>query len=92
MQQIICIHGGQIAKNKKEYHQYLEKREYNPREKENIRRKETLEKKLGKTYHICLAEMPCKLNAKYKERKIWFEKIINHHETKNNLILIGHSL
>lgn len=92
MKQIIYIHGWQISKNKKEYHGYLAKQQYNPRDKENISRKDTLAEKLGKKYHVCLPQMPCKLNATYKERKIRFEKIIKHPETKNNLILIGNSL
>ncbi len=92
MKQIICIHGWHIWKNKKEYRQYLQNREYNPREINTLNRKENLQTALGRQYIICRPTMPCKQHATYTEWKIRFEKIVNHPQTQDNLILIGHSL
>ena len=45
---------------------------------------------MGEEYEVIAPKMPNKLNAKYLEWKIWFEKFIPHFELE--VILVGHSL
>lgn len=90
--QIIVIHGGDSFKTYKEYLIFLKDWQINF--KQYISRKDdwkkTLGKSLGKNYEVVLPDMPDKINAKYAEWKIWFEKFIPH--LKPGVVLIGHSL
>lgn len=90
--QIIFIHGGETFDTYEEYIEDLKKKEFNPnQEKERQKRwHRSLEKKLGDGFMVIAPIMPCKNNARYKEWKIWFEKVIPYIE--DNAVLIGHSL
>lgn len=52
--------------------------------------KGNLAKTLGKKYEVIRPDMPNKLNARYLEWRIWFEKFLPH--VRDGVVLIGHSL
>jgi len=90
--QIIVIHGGDAFDTYEEYLAFLKSREIDF-ERYRIHRKDwkaTLDEKLGNEFEIILPDMPNKMNAKYLEWKIWFEKFIPYFEPE--AVLIGHSL
>jgi hypothetical protein len=89
--QIIVIHGGDSFKTYEEYISSLKNWEvtidsFRPRKDW----KTTLSQKLGEEYDVLVPQMPNKSNAKYKEWKIWFERIFPFFN--NNIVLVGHSL
>ena len=90
--QIVVIHGGDSFRTHGAYISFLKNRRIDPRRYLAGRRdwKKGLGATLGKGYEVILPDMPNKLNAKYAEWKIWFEKFIPH--LKSGVILIGHSL
>jgi len=92
--QVVFIHGGETFDKYGGYISYLEKCVFDPvtdkkREKQK-KWKDSLGKALGKKFDIIDPRMPSKYNAKYKEWKIWFEKVVPF--LKEGPILIGHSL
>ncbi|TRZ64496.1 MAG: hypothetical protein D4Q79_01430 [Spirochaetia bacterium] len=90
--QIFLVHGGNTFKTYKEYIALLKNVKLDFERYWTRRKgwKATLDKKLGKNFEVILIDMPNKMNAKYSEWKIWFEKFIPYFEQK--AILIGHSL
>ena len=90
--QILIIHGGEVFESYEDYFEYLKKAEFNMEsEKEkNKRWRYSLEKELGQDFEVIAPTMPNKQNSKYKEWKIWFEKILPYID--DNVVLIGHSL
>ena len=89
--QVIVIHGGTTFKTRKEYLNYLRNckitlEKFKPKKDWKI----GMGKILGNGFEVLLPKMPNKVNARYKEWKIWFERILT--VTNNNIILIGHSL
>ena len=91
MKQVILIHGGDSFNSYEEYLNSLKnwevsKESFMPRHdwKTNI---ETV---LGTNYEVLQPRMPNKQNAKYKEWKIWFERMIPF--VQDEATLIGHSL
>jgi len=90
--QVIVIHGGNSFKTHGAYIAFLKNRRINFRHylREKSNWKKGLGKELGRSYEVILLDMPNKLNAKYAEWKIWFEKFIPHF--KSGVVLIGHSL
>ncbi len=89
--QIVIIHGGNSFKTYKHYITYLKTKEINIEKlKPNKDWKDTLASELGDSYEILRPRMPNGANARYKEWKIWFERIAE--VLNNELILIGHSL
>ncbi len=52
--------------------------------------KSRLALELGKNFEVLSPRMPNKQNAKYKEWKIWFERMIPF--LKNGVVFVGHSL
>lgn len=90
-QQVLIIGGGSSYKNYNCYINGLRKREIILEKlKTNSRWKDSIGEKLGNDYEVFVPEMPNKLNARYFEWKIFFEKIIPLLNDK--LILVGHSL
>ena len=91
-QQIILIHGGESWKTHEEYIDYLKK---SPVDLESLRLerkgwKDNLAEHLGADFDVIFPEMPCWMNSKYAEWKIWFEKIAALID--DGAILVGHSL
>jgi predicted alpha/beta hydrolase family esterase len=90
-QQIIIIHGGTTYSSYQKYiddlqtkNVILEKLKY------KLEWKDSIASDLGDNYEVLTPRMPNGTNAKYKEWKIWFEKIIPLLD--NGMIFIGHSL
>lgn len=90
-QQVLVIHGGTTFETYEDYITYLKNQEvYLERLRFKKDWKENLQSDLGKKYDVLLPVMPNKINARYLEWAIWFEKIID--QLDDNLILIGKSL
>ena len=90
-QQIVIISGGTTFDTYRDYISYLKNKEISL-EKLRPRRdwKDTLADKLGDNFDILFPKMPNVTNARYKEWKIYLERIVTF--LKKNVILIGHSL
>lgn len=90
--QIVVVHGGETFKNYGEYLAVLRSWEINLDDILSPKKdwKDSLSQNLGDGFEIVAPKMPNKLNAKYLEWKIWFEKLIPH--MRDGLVLIGHSL
>jgi predicted alpha/beta hydrolase family esterase len=89
--QIIVIHGGTTFKTYRGYISFLKNRPINlDRLRSKRDWKDTLQEKLGENFEVLTPRMPNGTNARYKEWKIWFERIIPFF--RRNVILIGHSL
>lgn len=87
--QIVFIHGGEVYENYDQYVSDLRAFTIDPfAEKKKWRT--TLSEALGDEYEVFLPQMPNKMNAKYLEWEIWFEKYLPF--LKDGVILIGHSL
>lgn len=90
-QQVVIIGGGTTFESYKDYLSFLKNKELTL---ENFRPdqdwKDTLAVKLGRRFDVLLPKMPNKTNARYKEWKIWFERIIPF--LNQDVIFIGHSL
>jgi predicted alpha/beta hydrolase family esterase len=89
--QIAIIHGGTSFKTYEDYLSYLKTKEISL-EKLRPRKdwKDTLASELGDDYEILMPRMPNSTNARYKEWKLWFERIADLFN--DNVVLIGHSL
>ncbi len=90
-QQVLIIHGGTTYSSHKKYIDdlqakvvTLEKLKYKSEWKDSIA------SDLGDDYEVLTPRMPNGTNAKYKEWKIWFEKIVPL--LNDGIIFIGHSL
>lgn len=83
------IHGGMTFKSKKDYIHYLTNKSITLHKKEK-RHGEYLTKKLDKYCDIIRPRMPLEDNARYNERKIYFERYIPL--LQDDCILIGRSL
>ena len=91
-QQIIIIRGGDSFKTHKAYIAFLKAfridiKRYASGKKEW---KEKLGKIMGKNYEVVIPEMPNRMNARYGEWKMWFEKFVPH--MRSGVLLVGHSL
>ena len=90
-QQVIVIHGGMTFATYEDYLASL--RAFRVESLDSLKMvswKETLQDALGSDYEVLLLKMPNKVNAKYLEWKIWFEKFILLFN--ESVILVGHSL
>ncbi len=87
----VIIHGGTTFRNYRGYISFLKNR---PISLDRLRSKrgwkDVLQEELGEKFEVLSPKMPDKTNAKYKEWKIWFERIIPF--INENVILVGHSL
>ncbi len=90
-QQLIVLHGGNIYSSHKEFIDTLKHKEVSlERLRQKRDWKSNLSKTLGKKYDVLAPSMPNRDNAKYKEWKLWFEKLIPLFD--DEVIFIGHSL
>lgn len=91
--QAVVIHGGETFKTYNEYLTFLEGLSLDFDEEYGVQKRgwrTRLPEELGEGFEVILLRMPSKLNAKYVEWKIWFDKHIPF--LKNDLIFVGHSL
>ena len=90
--QVFIIHGGDTFKTYEEYLLFLKDWEIDfEKYKENKKNwKINLQEELGDEFEVIAPKMPNKINAKYLEWKIWFEKFIPY--ITEGVILVGHSL
>lgn len=86
--QILAIHGGEVFSSYDQYVEFLKSAQIDLEQKKSWR--STLPEALGEEFEVILPQMPNKLNAKYHEWKIWFEKYFPF--LAGNIILVGHSL
>lgn len=90
-QQIVIIHGGDTFDTYNDYLFFLENREVDlDRLRLQKDWKDTLPGELGESFDVLSPRMPNGTNARYKEWKIWFERIIPF--INKDVIFIGHSL
>lgn len=89
-QQVVVIHGGNAFEKYEDYLNYLKSSEINLERLKSKGWKSNLQEDLGEEFDVLQPKMPNSMNARYKEWKIWFEKIIPF--LNNNIIFIGHSL
>lgn len=89
--QILVIHGGHVYSTYADYvHELKNEKVDLERLKYELDWKDSLAADLGDEYEVLVPSMPNKTNAKYREWKIWFERIVPL--LKNDVILVGHSL
>lgn len=89
--QVVVIGGGTSFDSYKDYLNYLKTKKVDAEYFKSHRDwKDTLGEHLGKNYEVFSVTMPNKTNARYREWKIWFERVVPF--LKNDVILIGHSL
>jgi len=89
--QIIIIHGGNSFSSYGNYINYLKDKEIDINYfRSHTDWKGNLQNDLGENFDVLFPSMPNKQNARYKEWKIWFEKIIPVMDKE--IIFIGHSL
>lgn len=88
--QVWFVHGGESFASYSQYLKFLQDLKIDsPLKKKKKKWRLDMAEKLGQNYDVIFLDMPCAMNAKYKEWKIWFEKYIPF--MKSPLILIGHS-
>jgi len=90
--QIIIVRGGDTFETYEEYLKFLKGHQVdlNRYRSGKIEWKKNLHNILGSDYDVIIPEMPNRINAKYTEWQIWFEKFIPLLESE--VILIGHSM
>jgi len=90
-QQIFLIHGGDTFDSYGDYVSFLKNREITlDRLRLQKDWKNTLSEMLGESFDALFPRMPNGTNARYKEWKLWFNRVIPF--IKKDVILIGHSL
>ncbi len=88
--QIVVIHGGTTFDSYDEYIHFLKTVEVSLEYLKKKSWKNSLQEKLGDDFDVVRLQMPNKINAKYDEWKIYFERYISLFD--DEVILIGHSL
>lgn len=89
-QQIVLIPGGNAFRKYEDYLKDLENTKLSLSFFDKNDWKTGLGAALGESYQVIIPQMPNRFNARYKEWKIWFDKIAELLE--NDVILIGSSL
>jgi len=89
-QQIIMIGGGTTFLTYDDYINYLKTKEVSLDSFRKEKWKKTFQQKMGDAFDVIYLDMPCGINAKYNEWKIYFERYIPLFGSE--IILIGHSL
>lgn len=90
MRQLVFIHGGESFATYKDYLDALRSWDYDPAPQAFQKWRDTLAPELGDDWQVLMPSMPSKLNAKYLEWCIWFDKVVPH--LKDGVVLVGHSL
>lgn len=91
-QQVVVIGGGETFDTHKDYLKFLrEDMKYDPYKVRKTGWKENLQKDLGHRFEVLSPSMPNKLNAKYQEWLIYFEKVVPY-LIGNEPVFVGHSL
>ena len=88
--QVVFIHGGETFETYDDFLAALKSWEFDPDKFKIKKWKDTLPEVLGEGFDVIAPVMPNKYNAKYKEWKIWFEKVLPY--VRDNVVLVGHSL
>ena len=88
--QVIVIGGGTAFDSYDDYLEFLHDLAPSLEYLKQSSWKDVLQERVGGDYDVVRLQMPCKMNAKYEEWKIYFEKFIPLFEEE--VILIGHSL
>ena len=88
--QIVVIHGGDTFEKYEEFLSFLKNFQIDPDYFKKKGWKDTLQDKLGEDFEVIAPNMPNKINAKYLEWKIWFEKYFQF--LSEEVVFIGHSL
>lgn len=88
--QLVFIHGGETFGTYNEYLACLAEWAFDPFRDLVKRWKHTLPEQLGEEWQMIAPSMPNKLNAKYVEWKLWFDKVVPH--MQDGVVLVGHSL
>lgn len=87
--QVIFIHGGETFDTYEQYLGALAQWIFDPNRDDAKRLKHKLKDALA-PIEVLAPTMPNKYNAKYREWKLWFAKVLPH--AKDDVVLIGHSL
>src|SRR3989344_379304 len=89
--QVVVIHGGDTFETYEKYLNFLRSFEIDSLDYFTDKGWESgLQEKLGGDFQVIRPKMPNKINAKYLEWKIWFEKLIPL--LNPEVILVGHSM
>ena len=88
--QVVIIHGGEVFEDYLDYLKFLKSIKVDPYRKPFKDWKSTLQEKLGNKYEVLQPSMPNKLNARYEEWRIMFEKYLPF--IRKGSVLVGHSL
>ncbi len=89
--QVVVIHGGETFATYEQYVAFLRGCTVDdPSVPSPKGWKDTLAERLGDDFAIVKPSMPNKLNAKYAEWRIWFEKYVPY--LHDDVTLVGHSL
>ncbi|MDO8488445.1 MAG: alpha/beta fold hydrolase [bacterium] len=92
MQQVVIIGGGTTFDTYEGYISFLKTKEISlDKLRPSKEWKASLAEELGKNFEVLVPKMPNVTNARYKEWKIWFERILPLLLNKK-IILIGHSM
>ena len=89
--QVVVIHGGDTFETYEKYLDFLRSFEIDSLDYFTHKSwKSSLQEKLGAEFEVILPRMPNKINAKYLEWRIWFEKLVPL--LNPEVILVGHSM
>lgn len=90
--QVVVIHGGDTFRTYRDYLKFLKswRIDFKDIEKKRTDWKDNLDKALGNKYEVIAPKMPNKLNAKYIEWKVWFDKFVPY--LRSGVLLVGHSM
>jgi len=90
--QIVVVHGGDTFDTYEEFLDFLKNRKIDFDEYRTKKDgwKRNLGEELGSDFEIIMPDMPNKINAKYSEWLMWFEKFLPHFNS--DVVFVGHSL
>jgi len=88
--QLLFIHGGEVFKTYEDYIHFLKDLEIKSEDLDKKRWKDSLAAELGNEFEVIRPQMPCAVNAKFAEWKIYFEHFLPF--LRDGVILMGHSL